>query len=88
MSDKNTRTIESYNQNASFYVQKDANDHNRTVSYWPGVERFLKLVEKDTRVFEIGSGTGSDARRIEKAGYTVVRSDAAASFMYLSLIHI
>lgn len=74
-------TIGSYNKHADEYFDKVANNSTREVAYWPGVERFLKLVPENETIFEIGSGSGRDAQRLEALGYTVQRSDITEAFV-------
>jgi SAM-dependent methyltransferase len=74
-------TLESYNAHIDEYLdKKDLLDHERTNAYWPGVEQFLSRLAPGETIFEIGSGTGLDARRMESAGFRVQRSDAAQAF--------
>lgn len=74
-------TIESYDNYIDEYVQKRAQQKNRTLAYWPGVEFFLEQLNTDQVIFEIGSGVGADAGLIEEEGYKVVRSDVADGFV-------
>ncbi len=74
-------TIQSYNTNAKEYFAKVGSDTARTVAYWPGVEFFLSKLSKGEKIFEIGSGSGRDARMIEDQGYVVQRSDATEAFV-------
>ncbi|HTE57481.1 MAG TPA: methyltransferase domain-containing protein [Verrucomicrobiae bacterium] len=74
-------TLESYNTHIDEYVdKKELLDHDRTAAYWPGVEYFLDQLPPGQTIFEVGSGSGADARRTEAAGFRVQRSDAAESF--------
>lgn len=73
-------TIESYNRHLDEYVSKDVRDA-RTLTYWPGVQFFLDNLRQGEEIFEVGSGTGSDALRIEKQGFSVQRSDISEKFI-------
>ena len=73
-------TIESYNKHIDEYAGKDARDI-RTLTYWPGVQFFLNNLEQGEEIFEVGSGTGSDALRIEEQGFSVQRSDVSEKFI-------
>jgi hypothetical protein len=68
-------TIESYNQHISEYLDKRRRQGNRTMAYWPGIEYFLHQLQPGQTIFEIGSGSGTDATTIEEFGYIVKRSD-------------
>ncbi len=76
-------TIQSYNEHAASYAERDLRDSKRAEAYWPGVEYFLDQLSPGEVIFEIGSGTGSDAQKIEAAGFHVRRSDAAEAFVNL-----
>ena len=76
-------TIESYNQHVDEYLDKRSEQEDRTMAFWPGVEYFLKHLEPGEKIFEIGSGSGTDAKMIEELGFKVRRSDAAKSFLQL-----
>jgi len=75
-------TIDSYNTHIQEYIAKDkSDDAGRTVAYWPGVQYFLDLLPAGQSILEIGSGTASDARRIESKGFLVQRTDVAEGFL-------
>lgn len=74
-------TIQSYNNHIKEYIEKVNNDDSRLVAYWPGVEFFLSKLAKNANIFEVGSGSGSDARRIEREGFIVFRSDVTEAFV-------
>lgn len=77
-------TLESYNMHiAEYVIKKESLDHKRTAAYWPGIEYFLNQLPPGQTIFEIGSGSGADAQRIEAAGFLVQRSDAAEAFRNL-----
>jgi hypothetical protein len=73
-------TIESYDKHIDEYIAKDERDV-RTLAYWPGVQFFLDSLERGAVIFEVGSGAGSDAQRIEGQGFRVQRSDVASQFL-------
>ncbi len=56
-------TIASYNTHIDEYAEENTSDDVRTLIYWPGVQYFLNQLPSGSNIFEIGSGTGADARR-------------------------
>lgn len=75
-------TIASYAEHTDEYLhKKDVVDTERTQAYWEGVEFFLSQLDAGETIFEIGSGSGYDAARIEEAGFSVMRSDASEAFI-------
>lgn len=76
------KTLVSYDNHVEEYLhKKDVRDVERTQSYWPGVDFFLTKLGQGETIFEIGSGSGYDAQRIEGSGFTVIRSDASRAFI-------
>lgn len=74
-------TIQSYNDHIEEYMQKVNADDVRTIAYWPGVQYFLDQLPPGQRIFEIGSGSGADAQRIEAQGFVVQRTDVTEAFL-------
>lgn len=74
-------TIDSYNAHIEEYIDKDSSDDARTRAYWPGVQYFLNELTDGQAILEVGSGTGADALRIERQGFTVQRTDITEAFL-------
>lgn len=75
-------TLASYSKHIEEYKnKKDKLDTKRTNAYWPGVEYFLDQLEPNSTIFEVGSGSGYDAIRIESQGFIVERSDIVDVFI-------
>lgn len=82
MSENNKITVKSYSDNYKEYiVKKDYLDDKRVRAYWPGVEEFISLLDPGSDIYEIGTGSGYDAKRLESRGFTVHRSDVAKPFI-------
>ncbi len=78
----NVDIIKAYTMCAGEYIEKVTTDRSkRAIEYWPGVEKFLVMLEPEEVIFEIGSGSGQDAERIEQSGHPVVRTDAVDLFV-------
>ncbi len=79
MSKVNDITISSYNNELDIYLKKTAGQVTGSMKDF--IDSFLKILPPNATILEIGSGTGRDADYIEKRGYTILRTDAAASFV-------
>lgn len=90
MSKENEKTLEVYNQKASRYletsIEHDKINPDRAKSKREELENFIKsnieLFPKGAKVFEIGSGDGTNAKYIEELGYDVTASDVAEDFIH------
>lgn len=74
--DYNQKTIATYEQDLeeyAKYVDIEKRDYG-----W--ITRGLSGLPKTSRIFEIGSGMGIEADKIEQLGYSIQRSDATESF--------
>lgn len=87
MSTENERTVEFYNQYADLYHQRNLEDYAtpRGVRddqiHQAYILKTLERLPKTAKMFEIGSGYGRDAKRIEELGYHIQVSDVAESFL-------
>lgn len=77
MSKENSATIETYEKDFDKYMS--ALDESPHQTDW--IADGLVGVEKQAKIFEVGSGSGRDALFVESLGYTVQRSDIAESFI-------
>lgn len=89
MSEENKRTLEVYKKTAHLYLSNSA-EHYRLnpVKAKQKSERLQKLLKesfsslpKKAKVFEIGSGDGTNAKLIESLGFEVTASDTADDFI-------
>ena len=78
MTDRNDRTLQTYEQAAARYAE-------RTVRGDDELDDLVPLVAAHAPpgadVLEVGSGPGHDAARLEGLGFTVRRSDATRAFV-------
>jgi SAM-dependent methyltransferase len=75
----NEETVRSYERAADAYaLQTPANIDESLLAF---IEAFLALLGPAPRILEVGSGPGRDADLLEQRGATVVRTDAAWSFV-------
>jgi len=89
MSKENKKTVEVYKRKANIYLETNIIhnniDPNKAKCKREKLEKFIKenleLLPKGAKVFEIGSGDGSNAKYIEKLGYEVTGSDIAEDFI-------
>lgn len=89
MSKENKKTIEVYEKNANIYlatsIKHDSLDLDKAKRKREKLEKFIKTnigsLPKGVKVFEIGSGDGSNAKYIDKLGYEVTASDIADDFI-------
>lgn len=79
MTSPNSDTIGSYEKNADGYI--DSRDPGQSLQYCQWIVDGLSKYPNTAKLFEVGTGTGYDADYLESLGYTVVRSDAAQSFI-------
>lgn len=78
----NDETVEAYNHTIKWYLKYTPRNYNKThapLLNW--INTSLDLIPKDSRIFEIGSGPGRDARYIMQKGYDVTCSDASFAFV-------
>lgn len=89
MSVENTKTIEVYKDKAHMYLSNSA-EHDRldpvkAKKKREGLEKLIKEsfleLPANAKVFEIGSGDGTNAKFIESLGYKVTASDTADDFI-------
>ncbi len=87
--DKNTQTLQVYENHADFY-EKDTladfrNNPEKAKKIIQTQQEFLKKslenIPVSASLFEIGSGYGRDARFIRSLGYNIQTSDAVDSFI-------
>lgn len=89
MSKENEKTVEVYKNNANIYlassIKHDNINPDKAKRKREKLEEFIKtnigLLSKGSKVFEIESGDGSNAKYIEKLGYDVTASDIAEDFI-------
>lgn len=89
MSKENEKTAKIYMENASIYLETSIKHDNldpiKAKSKREKLEKFIKknieTLPKGAKVFEIGSGDGSNSKYIEKLGYDVTASDIAEAFI-------
>lgn len=89
MSKENQKTVEVYEKKANVYLETgiihDNIDPEKAKRKREKLQKFIKeslesLPEK-SKVFEIGSADGKNAKYIESLGYTVTASDLAEAFL-------
>lgn len=74
----NDLTLEAYDKNVSAY--KDATPQSYTSNHGPllrFIENCLKLIPKEAKILEIGSGIPREARYMRSKGFEVTTSDAS-----------
>lgn len=89
MSKENEKTVEVYKNNANIYLETtikhnsinpDKAKHKRE-----NLENFIKknirLFPKNSKIFEIGAGDGSNSNYIKSIGYNITASDIADGFI-------
>lgn len=89
MSIENERTLKVYNKNAKTYLETGIKHDNlnpeKTRHKREQLEKFIKTnietLPKGSKVFEIGSADGTNAKYIEKLGYEIIASDIAEDFI-------
>lgn len=89
MSEENIKTLEVYKHKAKMYLDNSA-EHDRLnlIRAKQKREKLEKLIKdsfsslpKQVKVFEIGSGDGTNAKFIQNLGYDITASDAADDFI-------
>mgnify|MGYP003290805787 CR=1 FL=1 len=89
MSSENKKTVEVYKKTAHLYLANSAEhdriDPDRANKKRKKIERLIKesfsKLSEHAKVFEIGSGDGSNAKFIESLGFEVTASDTADEFI-------
>lgn len=89
MSIENKKTLEIYNKKAGTYlktsIEHDSLNPEKAKNKREKLEKFIKTnletLPKGAKVFEIGSGDGTNAKYIENLGYEVTASDVADDFI-------
>lgn len=89
MSKENAKTVEVYKKNANIYletsIKHDAIDPDKAIHKREKLQKLIKenmeQLPKGAKVFEIGSGDGTNAKYIEKLGYEITASDIAEAFI-------
>lgn len=89
MSSENQKTVEIYKETAHLYLENSA-EHDRLdpVKAKKKSERLQELIKtsfsslpQNSKIFEIGSGDGTNAKYIQSLGFNVTASDTADSFI-------
>lgn len=89
MSSENKKTVEVYKQTAHLYLANSAEhdrlDPDRANKKREELEKLIKesfaKLPEHSKVFEIGSGDGSNAKFIKSLGFEVTASDTAEDFI-------
>ena len=89
MSIENKRTLEVYNKKAKTYLETSIKHDNlnpeKAKHKHEQLETFIKTnietLPKGSKVFEVGSADGTNAKYIEKLGYQIIASDIAEDFI-------
>ena len=89
MSKENKKTIEVYKETANVYLANDIVHDNldpaRAEEKRKQLEELIRVsfasLPKGAKVFEIGSGSGANAKFIESLGFKVTASDTAEGFI-------
>ncbi len=99
MSKENQKTLEVYKKKANVYletsIKHDNLDPNKAKRKREELEKFIKKnissFPKGSKVFEIGSGDGSNAKYIGKLGYNVLKDEFmdkySAMFCWRVFVH-
>lgn len=90
MSIENEKTLEVYAKKAKTYLKSSIKHDNlepeKAKQKREQLEKFMKTnietLPKGAKVFEIGSGDGTNAKYIEKLGYEITASDIAEDFIH------
>ena len=83
MDDTNRKTIESYEVSINQYIQNTPNSGGAVVEGW--IDESIKDLNLDSKILEIGSAYGRDAKYIEDKGFHVEKTDATQGFVDLLL---
>lgn len=89
MSKENKKTLEVYKEKAHLYlvnsIEHDRSDPVKAKKKRERLEELIKVnfssLQKNAKVFEIGSGDGTNAKFIENLGFEVTASDIADDFI-------
>lgn len=89
MSEENKKTIEVYEETAYLYISNSAEhdrlDQNKAKKKSERLQKLIKenfsSLPRNAKVFEIGSGDGTNAKFIESLGFEVTASDTADDFI-------
>ena len=89
MSKENEKTVEIYKQKANIYlatgIKHDKLNLDKANHKREELQKFIKtnieILPKKSKIFEIGSADGSNAKYIESLGYQVTASDIAEDFI-------
>lgn len=81
MKDTNKKTIQSYESHIAKYIERTPKQISKSVKTW--INSTLLNLPANSKIIEIGSGPGTEAKYIEEQGYKVVRSDATKGFVSL-----
>ncbi len=76
---ENEVTLHTYEKHADAYIHRMSADPPASVCAW--LDEAVRDLSRGALILELGSGTGRDARYIEKQGYAVLRTDATAAFV-------
>ena len=79
MDDTNKKTIESYEISINQYIQNTPNNRGATVEGW--IDESIKDIILHSKILEIGSAYGRDAKYIEDKGFHVEKTDATQGFV-------
>ena len=89
MSEENKKTVEVYKKTAHLYLANSAEhdriDPDKAKRKREKLENLIKesfsILPKNSKIFEIGSGDGENAKFIEELGFKVTASDTADDFI-------
>jgi 2-polyprenyl-3-methyl-5-hydroxy-6-metoxy-1,4-benzoquinol methylase len=79
MDNTNKKTIESYEVSINQYIQNTPNDRGAVVESW--INESIKGLNSNSKILEIGSAYGRDAKYIEDKGFHVEKTDATQGFV-------
>lgn len=90
MSKENEKTVKVYEQKAEVYIETGTKHDNLNIekakSKRKKLESFIKesigQLPEGSKVFEIGSADGSNAKYIKELGYKIIASDIAEAFIH------
>ena len=76
----NTRTLQSYQDKTQEYIEGTP-PVDEALKAW--IDECLKLIPKNGKILEVGSGFGRDAEYIQQKGFDIECSDAVPNFVEL-----
>lgn len=79
MDNTNKKTIESYEVSINQYIRNTPNKRGIVVEGW--INKSLEGLNLDSKILEIGSAYGRDAKYIEDKGFHVEKTDATQGFV-------